>query len=70
MVSARSYVSENINILNAAAPYLRSELSKRMKMRMIPVLKFYYDNSMDVGNRVAELLNEVDYKPGIPKTGE
>ena len=66
----KAIISENINILNAASPYLRSELSKRMKMRIIPVLKFYYDNSMDVGNRVAELLNEVDYKPGTPKTGE
>ena len=66
----KASISENISVLNDAASYLRSELGKRMKMRVIPVLKFYYDDSMDAGIRVAELLNEVDNKSVVPKTGE
>ena len=66
----KASIIENINILNDAAPYLRSELGKRMKMRIIPMLRFYYDDSMDTGLRVAELLNEVDVIPIKPKAEE
>ncbi len=63
-------ITDNINVLNAAAPYLRSELGKRMKLRIVPILKFHYDDSLDAGIRMAELLNEVDIKSTAPKTGE
>jgi ribosome-binding factor A len=66
----KATINENINILNDAVPFLRNELRKRMKMRIIPLLRFYYDDSMDTGIRVAELLNGVDDKPVLPKIGE
>jgi ribosome-binding factor A len=66
----KATIRENIDILNDAAPYLRSELDKHMKMRMIPELRFYYDDSMDRGLRVSELLNEVDDNPVVNKSEE
>ena len=52
----RKTIQDNINILHEATPFLRGELGKRMKMRAIPELRFYYDDSMDIGLRVDALL--------------
>jgi ribosome-binding factor A len=48
----------NIKILNDAANYLRLELGHMMKMRSIPQLRFFYDDAMEKGLRITELLNE------------
>jgi len=51
---------QNLAILNEAAHFLRGEVGRRMKLRMTPELRFFYDDSFDRGMRVAELLNEVN----------
>ena len=50
----------NISALTEMAPFIRHELAKRMRLRHISELHFYYDNSFDTGMRVAELLHETD----------
>lgn len=46
-------------ILNQAASYIRRELAKRMRMRNIPELRFLYDDSLERGNRLAAIFNEL-----------
>lgn len=48
----------NVKRLNELAPHIRHELAKRMRMRHISELRFYYDDSFDTGMRVAELLSQ------------
>jgi len=50
----------NIKLLNELAPVIRHELAKRMRLRHISDLRFYYDDSFDTGMRVAELLSDLD----------
>ena len=50
----------NVKLLNELAPMIRHELAKRMRLRHISSLRFYYDDSFDTGMRVAELLSEVN----------
>ncbi len=50
----------NVKLLNELAPMIRHELAKRMRLRHISTLRFYYDDSFDTGMRVAELLSEVN----------
>jgi ribosome-binding factor A len=50
----------NVKLLNELAPVIRHLLAKRMRLRHISELRFYYDDSFDKGMRVAELLSEVD----------
>ena len=49
----------NVKLLNELAPMIRHELAKRMRLRHISDLRFYYDESFDTGMRVAELLSEI-----------
>ncbi|MDP2903305.1 MAG: 30S ribosome-binding factor RbfA [Methylovulum sp.] len=50
----------NVKVLNELSPVIRHELAKRMRMRHISELRFYYDDSFDKGMRVAELLSGLD----------
>jgi ribosome-binding factor A len=52
----------NVKVLNELAPVIRHELARRMRLRHISELRFYYDNSFDTGMRVAELLSDLDKK--------
>lgn len=58
---------ESVRQLNEAAPFIRSELGKRMRLRNVPELRFYYDDSFDTGMRVAALLSEEEARGGKPE---
>lgn len=45
-------------ILEKLTPEIRHHLTKRMRLRHIPELRFIYDHSFDTGMKVSELLNE------------
>ena len=51
-------VKETVKALNNAAKYLRYALAhSKIEMRVIPELKFIYDDSTVRGNRIASLLH-------------
>lgn len=45
--------------LEKAIPFMRRELGRRLHLRTIPELAFHYDNSLEYGNRIERLLQEV-----------
>ncbi len=51
-------VDQSIEILNEAAGYIRSLLSKRIKARIMPELRFIYDSSMVEGVRMGNLVDK------------
>jgi ribosome-binding factor A len=67
---ARVYVSvfhdeerkTTLEILNAAKNFIRSELSKRLRMKFIPSIEFKLDTSIEYGNRIEKLLKESQEK--------
>jgi len=51
-----------LDILNAAKSFIRSELSKRLRMKFIPSIEFRLDVSIEYGSRIDKLLNEIRRK--------
>ncbi len=49
----------NVKLLNELSPVIRHQLAKRMRLRHISDLRFYYDDSFDTGMRVSELLSDL-----------
>lgn len=45
--------------LNSARGYLRRELGKTLTMRYIPDLLFRYDDSVEYGSRIENLLKQI-----------
>ena len=48
--------SEGVKALNELAKEFRHELSRTMKLRRVPELRFRYDDSVDKGERIEQLL--------------
>lgn len=44
--------------LQKAAGYLRTELSRRLRLRSVPQLHFQFDESLERGNRISHLIDE------------
>lgn len=67
---ARVYVSilkdeekeTTLEILNSAKSFIRSELSKRVRMKFIPSISFRLDTSIEYGGRIEKLLKEIKEK--------
>lgn len=51
-----------IDILNSAKSFVRTELSKRLRLKTIPTIEFRLDVSIEYGNRIEQLLNEIKKK--------
>lgn len=50
-------IEENIKALNKAAGYLRTLLAKRLILRSVPKLRFYYDGSIQKGQQLSSLID-------------
>jgi ribosome-binding factor A len=56
VLGGKETVSETLGILNRAAGFLRHELGQRMRLRVIPQLRFLYDESLAEGARMDALI--------------
>ena len=48
--------------LNRAKGLIRSEVAKEIRLRKAPELEFKYDSSIEYGNKIESLLNEIKDK--------
>ncbi len=53
-------IKEATRGLEAARGMLRAEVTKAVKLRTAPELRFFYDQGIDAQNRIEELLAEID----------
>ena len=48
--------------INNASGYFRSMLAKRLDIRHIPEIRFIYDDSMEYGKKIEEVIKEINEK--------
>lgn len=51
-------VKQTLDGLNHAIGFLRRELGRRMKLRVVPELRFQYDSSIEEGSRLSALIDK------------
>ncbi|MDF3981296.1 30S ribosome-binding factor RbfA [Luteibacter sp. PPL554] len=61
--------AEAVKALKELAKEFRRELSRSMRLRRVPELRFKYDESVDRGERIETLLRENPVPPAEP-TGD
>jgi ribosome-binding factor A len=49
----------------AAATFMRRELGRRMRLRVVPSLEFYRDTSFEYGDRMERLFDRLQSEPGV-----
>ena len=52
-------IRENLKVLKQAAGFLRGQIARRIKLRHVPELHFHYDDSVDRGERIENLLRDL-----------
>lgn len=56
--------------LNEAASFIKGELGRRLKMRVVPALHFSIDESMLYGRKIDKLLDDINSEGGMPDDDE
>ena len=51
-----------ISGLVSASGFFRSELSKSLKMRYVPELHFQWDDSIEHGDKISQLIDQVSHE--------
>lgn len=46
--------------LNEAAPFIRGKLSEKIEIRHTPTLKFIFDESIEYGKKIEDILKNLD----------
>lgn len=49
--------------LQSASGFIQTQLSKRLRIRQFPTLKFFYDEGMKAGIEMVEKLNNLEITP-------
>ena len=55
----REYKDISLEARNRAANYIELELSKRIEIRKMPQISFYYDTSIEYGEKIDAKLKEL-----------
>jgi ribosome-binding factor A len=58
-IGSQEEKQETLGVLASASGFLRRELTKRLRIRRVPELSFQWDDSIERGDRVSRLIDEV-----------
>ena len=58
-ISGKQEEEKILSVLTAASGFLRKELARNLKLRRIPELSFHWDDSIEHGDRILRLLDQV-----------
>jgi ribosome-binding factor A len=56
------------NGLNSARGFVRKEIAKSLRMRRVPEISFKYDDSIEYGQRIENILLEINVNKGSDDT--
>ncbi len=58
LLSGQTSTEDVLQVLGQAAGFLRSQLARRMKLRIVPILHFHYDVSIERGMALSSLIEQ------------
>ena len=56
--------------LTSATPFIRVELGRRMRLRVVPEILFRFDSTVEQGAHIMELLEEINQKKEEKGSGD
>ena len=58
-ISGKQEEQKTLTVLNSASGFLRTELARKVRLRRIPELSFYWDDSIEHGDHILRLIDQV-----------
>jgi ribosome-binding factor A len=59
-LGSEEQISKSLDVLNASAKFLRGQLAKNMKLKKMPQLKFFKDDSLQYANKIDGIFDDLD----------
>lgn len=59
-LDAQASKQDILSTLSTAAGFFRKELTRSLRLRRIPELSFHWDESIERGARILDLMNQLD----------
>ena len=59
---------ESALALGRATPFLRRQLGSRLRLKRVPHLEFFFDESVERGNRIEQILHDLSAERGPADT--
>lgn len=50
---------DSARALGRATPFLRRQIGSRLRLKRVPLLEFFFDESIERGDRIERILNEI-----------
>ncbi|WAM34784.1 30S ribosome-binding factor RbfA [Caldicellulosiruptor morganii] len=63
-------IKNTMKVLENAKPYIRREISQRIKLRFSPEISFELDDSIEYGARISQILNQLNISKDEEKIPE
>ena len=54
---------EAMDALKSSAGFVRREIGANIRMHSTPEVKFEFDDSIEYGNKIQKMINDLDIKP-------
>jgi ribosome-binding factor A len=61
---------ETARALGRATPFLRRQIGSRLRLKRVPLLEFCFDESIERGDRIERILNELSVERRTASAGE
>ncbi len=61
---------ETAKALGRATPFLRRQVGSRLRLKRVPSLEFFFDESIERGDRIERILHEIGAERGDDAPGE
>jgi ribosome-binding factor A len=61
---------ESRRALERASPFLRRQLGSRLRLKRVPALEFFFDESIERGDRIERILHEISAARAAAERGE
>ena len=58
-IGGKKDAGKTLKALSAASGFLRTELARNLKLRRVPELSFYWDDSIEHGDKILRLIDQV-----------
>lgn len=59
IIGGKDRIDVALEGLNRAKGYMKNEIAKRVKMRKVPEFIFKYDESLNYGNKIEKIIDEL-----------
>jgi ribosome-binding factor A len=56
--------------LGRATPFLRRQIGSRLRLKRVPLLEFFFDESIERGDRIERILNELSAERGADSAAD